>query len=423
MQVTAKDLLAKGCRDRASDIHIRVNRFSTEFYFRIHNDLVKVGGQTREYGERLLATIYGAMTTVSDNSYKPTERQDASIGDRDKLPDMLYGVRIATAPTSEGSLMVLRLLYNDAGDHIDLRPLGFEDSHAMLIQLLKDQPIGMNIISGPTGSGKSTTLQRVLTGELLESQGRLHVLTVEDPVEYPIPGAVQTAVTNAATEQERSRLFSAAISNSMRLDPDTIMIGEIRDGASASSALRAAMTGHQVWTTVHANSAIAIIDRLVDLGLPLSMVADHTVITGLISQRLVKLLCPHCKKKLALHSHEVLPVLMERLHACLGQQIARVCLTGEGCTRCRGGGTIGRTVVAEVIVPDARFYGHVRAIDKSGALAYWRNELDGRSIVEHTIDKVGAGLIDPRMAEKTVGPLLATHRADMPLRRPTVAEA
>ncbi|MBC7413964.1 MAG: Flp pilus assembly complex ATPase component TadA [Herminiimonas sp.] len=407
MQVEAKDLLARGCRNRASDIHIRVNAHSTEFFFRIHNDLIKVGGQTRDYGERLLATIYGAMTKVSDNSYKPTERQDASIGDRDKLPDMLYGVRIATVPTSEGSLMVLRLLYNDAGDHVDLRPLGFTDEHATLIQVLKDQPIGMNVISGPTGSGKSTTLQRVLSGQLIESQGKLHVLTVEDPVEYPIPGAVQTAVTNASTEQERSRLFSAAISNSMRLDPDTIMIGEIRDGASASSALRAAMTGHQVWTTVHANSAVAIIDRLVDLGLPLAMAADHTVITGLISQRLVKLLCPHCKKRLPAHPAALPETLMQRLHSALGDHLIEVCLTGDGCDACNGRGTTGRTVVAEVIMPDAKFYAHLRAADKTGALAYWCNELGGRSIVEHAIAKVAAGLIDPQVAEKTVGHLLA----------------
>ena len=407
MQVTAKDLMAKGCRDRASDIHIRVNKFSTDFYFRIHNDLVKVGGQTREYGERLLATIYGAMTTVSDNSYKPTERQDASIGDRDKLPDMLYGVRIATAPTSEGSLMVLRLLYNDAGDHIDLRPLGFAERHVGLIQLLKDQPIGMNIISGPTGSGKSTTLQRVLTGELLEAQGKIHVLTVEDPVEYPIPGAVQTAVTNATTEAERSRLFSAAIANSMRLDPDTIMIGEIRDGASASSALRAAKTGHQVWTTVHANSAIAIVDRLVDLGLPLPMVADHTVITGLISQRLIKLLCPHCKQKLTARLDDLPSALLDRLQTTMRGELERLYLTGPGCTACNDTGTIGRTVVAEVIAPDAQFFSFVRAADKQGALAYWRTELDGRSIVEHTAAKVAEGLIDPRVAEKTVGHLIS----------------
>ncbi|MDY7573516.1 GspE/PulE family protein [Actimicrobium sp. CCI2.3] len=414
MQVTAKDLLARGCRERASDIHIRVNKLSTDFYFRIYNDLIKVGSQTRDYGERLLATIYGAMTAVSDNSYKPTERQDASIGDRDKLPDMLYGVRIATAPTSEGNLMVLRLLYNDAGDHIDLRPLGFSEAHASQIQTLKDQPIGINIISGPTGSGKSTTLQRVLSGELIESQGKIHVITVEDPVEYPIPGAVQTAVTNATTEVERSRLFSAAISNAMRLDPDTIMIGEIRDGASAQSALRAAMTGHQVWSTVHANSAIAIIDRLVDLGLPLAMTADHTIITGLISQRLVKLLCPHCRRRLATCEGELSIAQTERLHKAVGNKLAKVYLTGDGCKACGGKGTIGRTVVAEVIMPDAELCTYLRKGDKMGATEYWRTMLGGQTLVEHAIGKIADGLIDPRMAEKTVGHLVPLNQCAKP---------
>lgn len=411
MQVTAKDLLARACHERASDIHIRVNRLSTEFYFRIHNDLVKMGGQTRDYGERLLATLYGAMTAVSDSSYKPTERQDASIGDRDKLPAMLDGVRIATAPTNEGSVMVLRLLYNDAGDDIDLMPLGFSAAHAQAIAMLKEQPIGMNVISGPTGSGKSTTLQRVLTGEIIESGGTIHALTVEDPIEYPIPGAVQTSVTNASGEEERSRLFSAAISNAMRLDPDTIMIGEIRDRASAQSALRAAMTGHQVWTTVHANSAMAIIDRLVDLGLPLSMVADPTVISGLISQRLVKLLCPGCKKNLLKHQHLVAASLLARVRAAVGPALAQVCIAGDGCPQCSGRGTTGRSVLAEVIVPDARFCDFLRSGDKTRALDHWRSALGGRTLAEHAADKVGAGLVDPRIAEKAVGHLAAQWKA------------
>jgi len=405
MQVTAKELLSQGCRERASDIHIRVNKSSTEFYFRIHNDLIKMGVQTREYGERLLATIYGAMTAVSDNTYKPTERQDASISERDKLPDMLYGVRIATTPTSEGNLMVLRLLYNDAGDDMDLRPLGFTQQHTTLIQMMKDNPIGMHIISGPTGSGKSTSLQRILSGELIEAEGKIHAITVEDPVEYPIAGAVQTSVTNASTEEERSRLFAAAISNAMRLDPDTIMIGEVRDRASAQSALRAAMTGHQVWTTVHANSAIAIVDRLVDLGLPLNMVADHMVITGLISQRLVKLLCPHCKRSLLDHPRELPADMMIRVKNAIGDSLSNVYLTGNGCERCNHKGTIGRSVLAEVILPDAAFYEFVRAGEKIKAIEYWLSELNGRTIVEHAAEKVAAGLVDPRVAEKTVGRL------------------
>lgn len=405
MQTTAKELLQRACNDRASDIHIRVRRGGTEIYFRIHNDLVRVFGHTREYGERLLATMYAAMTTVSDNAYKPNERQDASIGDRDKLPDTLYGVRIATAPTSEGNVMVLRLLYNDAGDDVALQPLGFTAKHAAQLQLLKDQPIGMNVISGPTGSGKSTTLQRVLMGELQESNGALHVITVEDPIEYPIPAAVQTPVTNASTEEERSRLFSAAISNAMRLDPDTIMIGEVRDRASAQSALRAAMTGHQVWTTVHANNAIAIIDRLVDLGLPVEMVADHSVITGLISQRLIKVLCPSCKKPLLRHEGELPAELLQRVRRAVGASIGHVHIAGPGCDACRGHGTIGRTVVAEVVIPDAQFFEYIRAGQKVVAIDYWLRELQGRTILDHAIEKIASGLVDPRMAEKTVGHL------------------
>lgn len=409
MQVTAKGLLSKACRDRASDIHIRVRKQSTEFYFRIHNDLVKVGVQTREYGERLLATLYGAMTAVSDNSYKPTERQDASIGDRDKLPDMLYGVRIATAPTNEGSVMILRLLYNDAGENSNVRHLGFDETHAAHIQLLKEQPIGLNIISGPTGSGKSTTLQHVLAGEIIETDGKIHVLTIEDPIEYPIAGAVQTSVTNATTEEERSRLFSAAIANAMRLDPDTMMIGEIRDRASAQNGLRAAMTGHQVWTTVHANSAMAIVDRLVDLGLPLNLVADHSVVTGLISQRLVKVLCNHCKKKLGEHQHEVTESLLMRVKQTTGTAFSSVCIAGPGCEHCRMQGTTGRNVVAEVILPDPRFYEYIRAGEKVRAREYWLHELKGKTILQHAIEKVAAGLVDPRMAEKTVGHLRIEH--------------
>jgi general secretion pathway protein E len=184
------------------------------------------------------------------------------------------------------------------------------------------------------------------------------------------------------------------------------MIGEIRDGASAQSALRAAMTGHQVWSTVHANSAVAIIDRLVDLGLPLAMTADHTIITGLISQRLVKLLCPHCRRRLATCENELSIEQTERLHKAVDNNLARVYLTGNGCKACGGKGTIGRTVVAEVILPDADLCTFLRNADKVGATAYWRAMLGGQTLIEHAISKIADGLIDPRMAEQTVGHLI-----------------
>ena len=411
MQVNAKDLIRKAGNARASDVHIRVRRNSTDIYYRIQNDLIRAGSQTREYGERLVATIYGAMASVSDSSYKPTERQDASISDADMLPPQLSGVRIATAPTNEGVVMVLRLLYNSSGDIVDLNELGFTATQIAMLQCLKEQPIGINIISGTTGSGKSTSLQRILLGEIRENEGRLHVLTVEDPVEYPISGAVQTAVTNAGSEDERSLRFSAAIANAMRLDPDTIMIGEVRDRASAQSALRASMTGHQVWTTVHANSAIAIIDRLVDLGLPISLVADHTIVTGLISQRLVKLLCPNCKLRLADHVDELAPPALQRVRQVVPDAFENVCIQGPGCPHCRNEGTRGRVAVAEIILPDAQFFDYVRVGEKTKAAQYWLQELQGQTMLESAIEKVGHGLIDPRLAEKVVGYLTSgTHQ-------------
>ncbi|MBN3825106.1 Flp pilus assembly complex ATPase component [Burkholderia sp. Ac-20384] len=406
MQVVAKSLIARACDERASDIHIRLNRFTTEILFRIHNELVHVSEQTREYGERLLATLYAAMSSVSDNTYKPSERQDAAIGDRDKLPDRLFGVRIATAPTIVGNLMVLRLLYNDAGESTELTRLGFTSAQACMFDGFAQQPHGMNVISGPTGSGKSTTLQRVLMKQLHDMEGTIHVITVEDPVEYPIDGAIQTPVINASTEEARSVAFAAAIANAMRLDPDTIMIGEVRDRASAQSALRAAMTGHQVWTTVHANSALAIVDRLVDLGLPVTMVTDESLVTGLASQRLVKLLCPHCSRPLVDALPELDARLVMRVKQTVGVRFGEVRVVGRGCPCCRSG-TIGRTVVAEVIRTDALFFDLLRAGRKADAQRHWLQQLGGQTIVQHAVEKVAGGLVDPRMAERVVGPL--TH--------------
>jgi len=297
------------------------------------------------------------------------------------------------------------LLYNDAGDTDDLQTLGFNSEQAEIINFLKEQPIGMNIISGPTGSGKSTTLQRTLTSQIRETGGSIHVITVEDPVEYPIAGAVQTPVVNAAGEEARSTMFAAAISNAMRLDPDTIMIGEVRDRASAQSALRASMTGHQVWTTLHANNAISIVDRLVDLGLSLQMVADETVVTGLISQRLVKLLCSHCKLKLVDVMDELDAALVARVMRVAGSRISEICVAGPGCKQCRRRGTVGRSVVAEVIRTDARFFAYLRDGDKAGALDYWLHRLGGQTVTDHAISKVLEGLVDPRMAERVVGHL------------------
>lgn len=298
MQRTAKQLFERAVEMRASDIHIRCSiTNATSIHMRVHGDLKFIEEHPYEYGEQLCSAIYHAMADVSDTTFEPLSRQDARIADRTKLPKGIDGIRIATTPQVDGFVMVLRLFYNDTVDTYDLEILGYSREQKLSIELMKRRPIGINIIAGPTGSGKSTTLQRVLGAIIKETGGQRHVITVEDPPEYPIIGAVQTPVTNADTEEERGRQFQAAIKSAMRLDPDVIMIGEIRDAASATLAMRAAMTGHQVWTTLHANGAFAIIDRLLDIGIPLEILTDHTIISGLTCQRLVKVLCHCCPVK------------------------------------------------------------------------------------------------------------------------------
>jgi type II secretory ATPase GspE/PulE/Tfp pilus assembly ATPase PilB-like protein len=179
----------------------------------------------------------------------------------------------------------------------------------------------------------------------------------------------------------------------------------MRDRASAQNALRAAMTGHQVWTTVHANSALAIVDRLVDLGLPMTLVADHNVVTGLISQRLVKVLCPHCKKSLADNAFQLPPAVMTRIRHALGADFSKACIVGPGCDHCGHHGTVGRSVLAEIIIPDDRFFSYIRAGEKTKATEYWLGELGGRTMLQHAIEKIVEGTVDPTMAEKVVGHL------------------
>ncbi len=410
MQDMAKNLFRKATRLRASDIHIRVdNRHNTQIYFRIQNDLEFIEEHSYDTGDKLCTTIYQSMADIGDSTFEPLSRQDARISDRSKLPEGIDGIRIATSPKTDGFLFVMRLLYNDTADDLDLRSLGFSGEQSDNIELMKKCPTGIIIIGGPTGSGKSTSLQRVLAAIIREEAGKKHVITVEDPPEYPIMGAVQTPVTNAQTEEERSKSFQVAIKSAMRLDPDVIMIGEVRDTPSARLAVQAAMTGHQVWTTVHANNALAILDRLIDLGVPLELLADASIITGLICQRLLKVLCPQCKTPINDVLDRYSQTDLQRIMSVA--ELEKVYVLGNGCENCRGTGIVGRTVVAETVLTDDKLLSFIRKHDKLGAIAYWRNELRGLTMRDHALLKVIQGTVDPFQAEATVGRLVKSDDA------------
>lgn len=406
MQRHATDMFKKAVGLRASDIHIRVayKLGITKVYFRVHNDLELQMEQAASWGSLLCSAIYTAMSDVSDSTYEPLNRQDGRISRRDRLPEGLDGIRIATTPQVDGNVMVLRLLYNDSTKSTDICTLGFFPEQKAQVASMQRRPTGINIIAGPTGSGKSTTLQRTLLDIHQSCQGTKHIITVEDPPEYPMPGIVQTPVANANTEQERSAAFQQAIKAAMRLDPNVIMIGEMRDAPSARLGVQAAMTGHQVWTTVHANNAFAVIDRMVDLGVPVNTMTDPTIVTGLICQRLLKVLCPGCKIPFAkvLERYSV----DDRKRALAAAPVGDIFVAGQGCEKCNGTGIAGRTVVAEVVVPDQELMDLLRKNEKQQAIQSWRSR-GNATMLDSAIRKISLGLCDPFQAEEEVGPLSA----------------
>lgn len=412
MQVDAKKIFDDAVSKKASDIHLVVDKIEgrVSVFYRIHGDRVHQTqmANSAEFGEQLLTAIYQTMCSVSDATYNPSSRQDARVSDRNRLPPNVDGIRIATTPSDVGSEMVLRLLYDTTGASTELDGLGYCTAHVDDIQLMKRKPDGINIICGPTGSGKSTTLQRILRSIIVECGGTKHTITVEDPPEYRIIGALQTAVTNAATAEERSREFQAAIRSAMRLDPDIIMIGEMRDPASANLGIEAAITGHQVWTTLHTSSAMAAFPRLANMGLDMDMITDPAIITGVTCQRLLKVLCPHCKEPLND------PRVQRRFKAGSLDRVMRtirfdgntVYVRGADskiCPHCFGTGTAGMTVAAETIITDANLMGFLRNRDRIAATQYWLSERKGISMLQHAIQKVESGLVDPFDAEDVVG--------------------
>lgn len=413
MQRDFIELIRQAAVERASDIHVLLQRFEAIIRIRADGVMRTFKQLPADYASDLLAASF-AMADASDPSYKPYDYQGARISETTSaLPPGVQAVRLQFNPLPNGGrYLIARLLYAQASSEgKDIDALGYADVHIRDIKTMRRKPFGINIISGPTGSGKSTTLQVALSALMEQKKFQVNVITIEDPPEYVIAGAAQLPVTNAETDEERNEKFRQAISASLRSDPDIIMIGEIRDKASSSLAFAAAMTGHQVWASLHSNDAISILDRFRDQGVELYKLCDHTLMTGLVGQRLLRALCPHCKMPLnEVLSYEDDRIIdadtLEGLYRYIGAEyFEHIYVANEnGCEHCKKG-FAGRTVVAECIVPDAGFMKHIFDNNKSEAYQYWLDNLEGLSMLEHGIQKMLLGQSDPRDVEDRVGML------------------
>ena len=319
-------LLLEAIRERASDIHIETQEKRLVVRFRVDGELREVLSPRRALAPLLVSRIkIMAQLDIAERRLPQDGRVSLRIGGHE------VDVRVSTLPSQHGERVVMRLLDRGASQ-FGLDRLGMSPRDAEVFAGLLARPDGMLLITGPTGSGKTTTLYAAL--DALNQPGR-NIITVEDPIEYALEGVGQTQV-NPRTDLTFARGLRAIL----RQDPDVIMVGEIRDRETAQVAVEAAMTGHLVLSTLHTNTAIGAVSRLVDMGVERFLLAP--MLAGVVAQRLVRRLCPHCRRPD--HATDADARLMAGLIAH-GHRVFRA----EGCSECQGHGYLGRTGVYEVV--------------------------------------------------------------------------
>jgi general secretion pathway protein E/type IV pilus assembly protein PilB len=252
--------------------------------------------------------------------------------------------------------------------------LGFADDQLATLRRLFRIPHGLLLVTGPTGSGKTTTLNAMIREIVSDT---LKIVTIEDPVEYLIEG-----VNQIQTNEQIKLGFDTILRRVLRQDPNVIMVGEIRDGTTAELAVRAALTGHLVLSTLHTNDAVSVIPRLVNMGVERYLIAS--VLRGAVAQRLVRKACPACAKTRPVTGPE------ERLFRSYGVAATTI-PESAGCSECVGTGYRGRTVIAEVFASDPDIEEAIMAGSRAGELEHLLAEKGCRSLIKDGLEKVAAG--------------------------------
>ena len=272
----------------------------------------------------------------------------------------------------------------------------------MLLRL-RSAPTGLVVVAGPTSSGKSTTLVRNMALMLKERRYEINLITVEDPAEQKIFGAHQMPVVNALNEEQREEKFTEALAAALRSDPDTLMVGEIRTLSAAQLTVKGALSGHNVWTTLHANSAMGALTRLLDMGVEAFKLKDETMLRGVVSMRLFKKLCPYCREHLI---DKLSHPAYHRVKEALGDLgLKQTYVRGEGCEHCKGTGTAGRVKAGEIIITNSEFLNLVLAGETDAALRFWLEKMNGRTLKEAAIELMLRGIIGIDELERWVGML------------------
>ncbi|WP_373976580.1 ATPase, T2SS/T4P/T4SS family [Chitinibacter sp. SCUT-21] len=320
-------LLADAVTRGASDIHFEPEQSFVRIRYRIDGVLRQIRALHKTYWPAMVVRLKVLATMNIAETRAP---QDGRISLT--LSGRGLDFRVSAQPSTWGENIVLRILDRQKG-LLPLDQLGLADDHLDLLRLMIARPEGIILLTGPTGSGKTTTLYSILNHI---NSVDVNIMTLEDPVEYPLPLIRQTSI-NEISKMD----FANGIRSMMRQDPDVILIGEIRDRDTAEMAFRAAMTGHQVYATLHTSSALGVLPRLLDIGVLPDVLAGNII--GMVAQRLVRTLCPHCKQAYSCDEFE------QRL---LAINHARTIYRAVGCPLCEYQGYKGRIAVMELLKVD-----------------------------------------------------------------------
>ena len=330
----ANSTLYDAYRAGASDIHLETTSDGLRVKYRLDGVLSRITERRSvQTAEQVISRIkVMAELDIAERRVPQDGRFKVSIDSRD------VDFRVSIMPSIYGEDAVLRILDKHAlTDHLSslsLESLGFEEGTIRRVRRLACEPYGMVLVTGPTGSGKTTTLYAVIS-EI--NDGRDKIITIEDPVEYQLPDVLQIPVN-----EKKGLTFARGLRSILRHDPDKIMVGEIRDSETAEIAVQSALTGHLVLTTVHANNVFDVISRFLHMGVPAHSFVS--AINGILAQRLVRIICVHC----SVEDHPT-DELLEESDIDIKARPTYAFRRGRGCAQCRGTGYKGRRAIAELL--------------------------------------------------------------------------
>jgi len=325
-------MISRAAEFRSSDIHLESHDDFLKIRYRIDGVLKDIDRVVAETASAVISRIKIMADLDIGEKRLP---QDGRI--QIKVSGRVFDIRVSTLPTIYGENIVMRLLEKES-IHYDIDTLGLIDHDKKILKRLISHNFGLILVTGPTGSGKSTTLYSVLD-DLNQEQAK--IITVEDPVEYQLEGISQIQV-----QEQIGLSFATILRNILRQDPDIIMIGEIRDKETAEIAIRASLTGHLVLATLHTNDAISAVTRLVDMGLQDYLV--NSSLLGVVAQRLVRKNCPHCSQRTEADPSIMKELQVPQIKENYGANTFNF-TKGSGCEHCAATGYLGRTGVFEIL--------------------------------------------------------------------------